>query len=62
MLKEKYFAVRIGNPKTHAPYFMLREGTRTPKLFHDIRDAQDATDSQPERYAVEVEVREVKST
>lgn len=33
MIKEKYFAVRIGNPTEYKPYLMLREGEMNPALF-----------------------------
>lgn len=31
--KGKYWAIRIGDPKIHVPYFMLGEDRETPALF-----------------------------
>jgi hypothetical protein len=32
-MKETYYAIRIGSPQLHTPYFMLRPGCDTPRLF-----------------------------
>lgn len=60
MTKENYYAVRIGQPGKHAPYFMLREGASTPQLFHTEEDAKEAASNAPYRKAVRVELRETK--
>lgn len=33
MTRQRLYAIRIGDPRRHTPYFMLREGTALPALF-----------------------------
>ena len=40
MTTEKYYAVRIGTPGRHQPYFKMREGTLLPQLYHTRAMAQ----------------------
>jgi len=42
MVKEKYYAVRIGNPRKHRTYLMLGDDMKTPQLFCSPGAAQDA--------------------
>lgn len=39
--RERYWAVRIGNPGKHFPYFMLGEDQATPALFVSKEEAAD---------------------
>jgi len=63
MTKETYYAVRVGIPGKHKLYFMVREGTMTPELFHCRRDAENRASQAPKDSnweVVMVEVREIK--
>jgi hypothetical protein len=60
MIKETYYAVRIGMPGKHACYLMLREGCSTPQLFHCEKDAREKAADGEHRTPVKVEIREVK--
>lgn len=44
---ERYFAVRIGNPRTSHPYFMLSDNNcLLPELFISRSSAQSAIDKR----------------
>lgn len=62
MIKETYYAIRIGTPGKHNPYLMLREGCSTPQLFHCEQDAKEHSENAPHRKVVKVAVCELKST
>ena len=57
MTKERYFAVRIGNPKKHRCYFLCRYAV--PQLFNSKEDAQAQADLDKDRAVVGVEIREI---
>ena len=67
MIKELYFAVRIGDPKLHAPYLMLDPAPNvyTPALFRTRADAVTALNKQvagrAECSVIGVEIRELKT-
>jgi hypothetical protein len=42
MVKEKYYAIRIGEPRKSRPYLMVREDTMTPDLFNTRLAAKEA--------------------
>lgn len=47
-MKEKYYAVRIGDPRRHSPYFMIRKDSScTPVLFLTRREAQKNLPDEP---------------
>ncbi len=54
MIKEKYYAVRIGKPKRHWPYFMLGADSKTPALFATRSEAQKARPKQPATKVIRV--------
>jgi hypothetical protein len=54
MTKEKYYAVRIGDPRYHEPYFMLRTGTRIPAIFETRKEAEDYMPAQSSTKVVSV--------
>lgn len=39
-MKEKYYAVRIGDPRNSSPYFMLDRSGITPWLFTTRHEAE----------------------
>lgn len=44
MIKEKYYAVRIGNPRRHKPYLMVIQNGSSivPELFNSRESAEAA--------------------
>lgn len=39
---ETYWAIRIGDPRYHLPYFWVGEDGRIPVLFFSKKEAQEA--------------------
>lgn len=68
MIKEKYWAIQIGNARRHAPYLALDSVNlkRTPQLFSTRLEAEEwATkklSNRTECYVVKVEIRKIRST
>ena len=62
MTKETYYAVRIGNPKHHHPYFMVRKGTNVPELFQHRIAAESAAPKQPHTLVVRVTIHDGRCT
>lgn len=60
MVKERYYAVRIGNPKQHRPYLLLCDQGSTPALFSERSGAEAARSGFGERTVVRVEIRELR--
>ena len=60
MVKEKYYAVRIGSRPKNCPYLMLRNGCDAPQLYALKADAENKLEGRPERTVVRVEVREMR--
>ncbi len=56
---EKYYAIRVGNPKRHTPYFLLREQSDTPAIFVKRKDAVKLASDWTDFTVVEVELREL---
>ncbi len=59
MTKERYYAVRIGNPK-YWPYFMLSADCKTPALFATHEEALKACPKQPATRVVRVFLLDTK--
>ena len=47
-MKEKYYAVRIGDPRYHYPYLMLSDDRKTPSLFFTRERAEQAIKDTPD--------------
>lgn len=68
MIKEKYWAIQIGNARKHAPYLALDSVNlkQTPQLFMTREAAEEwATkklSGRTECYVVKVEIRKIRST
>lgn len=37
---EYYYAIRIGDPRRHTPYFKVRDNELTPQLFINRKEAE----------------------
>ncbi len=65
MIKEKYWAIQIGNARKHTPYLALNS-MNTPQLFVTCGAAEEwATKNLSgctECHAVKVEIRKIRST
>jgi len=64
MIKETYFAIRIGSPKFHTPYLLLNIKPGGPALFDSMVKAKEMVQARvTTRYCkiVKVEVRELPS-
>ncbi len=54
-MKETYYAIRIGHPKRHTPYFMLnRNDYQTPALYTSKEEAKKDLPNQPDTSVVKV--------
>ena len=69
MTKEKYWAVKIGDPRKHHPYFMLADfltDDTIPALFNKRESAEQAAikrvSPKTTCKVVRVELRETRST
>lgn len=66
MVKEKYWAVRIGTPGKHTPYLMVNaDSPSSPALFTGQLDAEHAAllriSKRIDCKIVQVEVRELRT-
>ena len=61
MTKETYYAVRIGDPRYHSPYFMTLDG-KTPALFLSRKDADEAMPKQTSTKVVRVTIHDGRCT
>jgi hypothetical protein len=62
MLKEKYWAVRIGDPRRHTPYLQVDEHNKeAPGLYATKESAAKRTGGKPDAKVVHVEVRQIRS-
>lgn len=57
MTKETYYAVRIGDPRYHSPYFMSLDG-KAPALFLTRQAAHEAMPKQTSTKVVRVTVHD----
>jgi hypothetical protein len=55
---ESYYAVRIGDPRRHLPYFMLQGGARTPALFATRTEAAKVRPNEASNRVVKVWLRD----
>lgn len=60
MIKETYYAVRIGIHGKHTPYLMTCDGGLTPRLFTCEKAAKDKACKASNVKVVKVELRELK--
>lgn len=60
MIVERYYAIRVGNPKKHSPCFRWDYGNHCPYLFGNRSEAVKAKDKQRDCKVVKVELRELK--
>ena len=58
MTKERYYAVRVGNPRRDWPYFMVRDDSMVPALFESRADAEKAAPKQPRTRVVRVTIHD----
>jgi len=58
MTKEVCYAVRIGSPKHHRPYFMVADDTMIPRLFATRIAAEKAAPKQSHTRVVRVYVHD----
>jgi hypothetical protein len=57
MTKETYYAIRIGDPRYHSPYFMTLDG-KAPALFVTRQAAHEAMPKQTSTKVVRVTVHD----
>jgi hypothetical protein len=57
MKPETYYAVRIGDPRRHQPYFMLVDGKQVPALFATREEAEMCKPKQPATKVVRVKIQ-----
>ena len=62
MTKETYYAVRIGKPPHHRPYFKLMNGTRIPAIFVTKAEAEIFRANQPATKVVRVVLHDGRCT
>jgi len=61
MIRERYFAVRVGKPGKHFPYLMVsHECPDSPGLYVTKGQAEQRRPKYPDMKVVRVEVRELK--
>ena len=61
MTKETYYAVRVGDPRYHSPYFMTPDG-KAPALFLSRKDADEAMPKQNCTKVVRVTIHDGRCT
>ncbi len=58
-ITEKYYAIRVGNPKRHKPYFLLQQQSDKPMLFVSRTEANKTASHWTDFTVVQVELREL---